>query len=60
MEGRKNQAKDYIKELMKLTDAEKEYLNLFEKKIYKPEILFSDKKRLENISSHPMAAWKTV
>ena len=60
MEGRKNQAKDYIKELMKLTDAEKEYLNLFEKKIYKPEILFSDKKILENISSHPMAAWKTV
>ena len=43
---------------MILTPQEKEYLNAFECKEYKPELLFTDEKILNNIQNHPMAVWK--
>lgn len=58
LEERKQQAKEYIRELMILTPSEKEYMEAFEKKEYKPELLFDDKTILENIKEHPMALWK--
>lgn len=58
LEARKQQAKEYIRELMVLTPHEAEYIEAFEKKEYKPELLFDDKIILENIKEHPMALWK--
>lgn len=58
LEERKNTAKKFIGELMILTQQEKEYLDAFECKEYKPELLFKDGKILNNIRNHPMAIWK--
>ena len=58
LEERKKEAKKFISELMILTPQEKEYLNAFECKEYKPELLFIDEKILNNIQNHPMAVWK--
>lgn len=58
LEERKAAAKKFIAELMILTPQEEEYLNAFEGKEYKPELLFSDEKILTNIKNHPMAIWK--
>lgn len=60
LEERKNEAKKFINNLMILTLEEKEYLNAFEHKEYKPELLFTDKKILNNIKNHPMAKWKML
>ena len=58
LEERKKKAKTYIQELMMLTPEEREYLEAFERKEYRPELLFDDKIILDNICSHPMAIWK--
>lgn len=58
LEERKVAAKKFIGQLMVLTQEEKDYLNAFECKEYKPELLFSDEKILHNIQNHPMAVWK--
>lgn len=58
LETRKKEAKEFIGQLMHLTVEEKEYLELFEAKEYKPELLFSDDQILKNIEKHPMALWK--
>lgn len=55
---RKNQAKDYIAELMQLTDKENEYMDRFIKKEYKPGLLFEDDEIVERLRNHPMALWK--
>ena len=48
----------YLKELLTLTDQEKDFLQSFSEKQYRPELLFSDGAILERISNHPMALWK--
>lgn len=58
LERRKEDAKGFIEQLMCLTPEEKKYLEAFEAKEYKPELLFSDEKILRNIERHPMALWK--
>lgn len=58
LEERKDQAKSFIAKLMILTEQEKDYLDAFEKKEYKPELLFNDEKILKNIREHPMVSWK--
>lgn len=58
LEERKTVAKKFIAKLMILTRQEEEYLNAFESKEYKPELLFSDEKMLNNIKNHPMVVWK--
>lgn len=58
LEERKQQAKDYITELMQLTEHEGEYMNRFIRKEYVPELLFDDEAIVERIKRHPMAIWK--
>ncbi len=58
LEERKKQAKEYIKELMQLTDKEKEYMERFVAKEYRPELLFDEEAIVERVREHPMAIWK--
>lgn len=50
--------KEYLSGLLVLNDSENEFLRLFKKKIYKPELLFDDNDILERIKDHPMILWK--
>ena len=58
LDERKKQAKDYISDLMQLTDQEQEYMNRFIAKEYVPELLFDNEEIVERIKNHPMALWK--
>lgn len=58
LEERKSNAKRYISDLMKVTSEEMEYMEAFENKEYRPELLFNDPDILENVKDHPMALWK--
>ena len=58
LDERKQQAKDYIADLMKLTELEQEYMDRFIAKEYVAELLFDDEKIIERIKEHPMAIWK--
>lgn len=58
LDRRKQEAKDYITELMRLTEREQEYIDRFIAKEYVPELLFNDKEIVERIKEHPMALWK--
>ena len=58
LEERKQQAKDYIAELMQLTESEGEYMDRFISREYAPELLFDDEAIVERIRKHPMAMWK--
>ena len=58
LDERKQQAKDYIAELMQLTEREQEYMDRFIAKEYVPELLFDDEEIVERIKEHPMALWK--
>lgn len=58
LEERKQQAKEYIANLMQLTEREQEYMDRFVVKEYAPELLFDDKEIVERIKEHPMAIWK--
>lgn len=58
LEGKKQQAKEYIASLMKPTAQEMEYMERFIAKEYKPELLFEDAEIVERIRNHPMALWK--
>ncbi len=58
LDTRKRNAKEYIRDLMRLTEQELQYMTEFENKNYKPELLFDDKEILERIKNHPMAVWK--
>ena len=48
---------NYLKELLGLTPREIEFIDLFAKGEYKPELIFKDD-MLKNISAHPMVIWK--
>lgn len=58
LKGRKESAKNFIKELMILTPQEKVYVMEFERGEYRPELLFSERSIVANIKEHPMALWK--
>lgn len=58
LENKKIEAKSFIKELMIVTDKEKEFMDRFEKKEYCPELLFEDDRIVERLEDHPMALWK--
>ena len=58
LEGKKQQAKEYIASLMKPTKAEIDYMESFIAKEYKPELLFEDAEIIERLRNHPMALWK--
>ena len=58
LEGKKQQAKDYIASIMKLTPQETDYMERFISKEYRPELLFDDDEIIERLKNHPMALWK--
>ena len=58
LEGKKQQAKEYIASLMKPTEAEMDYMERFMAKEYKPELLFENTEIIERLQNHPMALWK--
>lgn len=58
LEEKKLQAKEFIASVMMLQDGEKEYMDRFISKEYRPELLFGDYEIVERIKSHPMALWK--
>lgn len=58
LEGKKQQAKEYIASLMKPTEAENDYMERFIAKEYNPELLFDDEEIVERLRNHPMALWK--
>ena len=58
LEGMKNKTKEFIKELMVLSESEVDYLEHFEAKDYRPEMLFEESEIIERIKKHPMALWK--
>lgn len=52
------EVKNFVAELMIMTEDEKEFIDRFNNGEYCPELLFEEKKILDNISNHPMAKWK--
>lgn len=58
LEERKIQAKQYIRDLIQLTEKENEYIERFIAKEYRPELLFDDDEIVTRICEHPMALWK--
>jgi predicted nucleotidyltransferase component of viral defense system len=59
LESAKKLVKEYISNMMVITQQENEFLEKFENGEYIPELLFKDERILENITNHPMALWKT-
>jgi predicted nucleotidyltransferase component of viral defense system len=53
-----DEVKCFVNELMTMTEDEKEFIDSFNNGVYYPELLFDDKKILDNIKNHPMAKWK--
>jgi predicted nucleotidyltransferase component of viral defense system len=51
-------ATDYLQRVLTLTDNEREFIRLFNKKKYLPELLFTDVSIIERIAAHPMALWR--
>lgn len=58
LDSAKKAVKKYVSELMVLAPQEQEFLERFEKKEYKPELLFDDADIIDRIKAHPMALWK--
>ncbi len=54
----KQTVKEYLSELLTLTENEQEFLSDFANKRYSPEKLFSERGILSAIASHPMIEWK--
>ncbi len=54
----KQTVKEYLSDLLTLTDEEQAFLSDFTNKRYSPEELFSDTDLLDRIRSHPMVEWK--
>lgn len=59
LEAVKQSVIEYLKDLMQLTDNERQFIACFNAKEYRPELLFDDTDIIERISNHPMAKWKT-
>lgn len=60
LEKMKSNAKIFTLKLTDLTENQKEFLSLFRKKVYKPELLFTDERILDSIRNHPMIMWKLM
>gem|GEM_PF-663194 len=49
----------YVSDLMRLAEAEVEFLERFENREFRPELLFDSEDILSRLAHHPMALWKT-
>ena len=54
----KQAVRKYLRDILVVDDNIKEFYQKFQKGIYKPELLFEDKKIIEIIKEHPMIMWK--
>lgn len=52
------EVREFVSDLMMITEKEKEFISRFSYGEYCPDLLFEDKSILDNISNHPMARWK--
>ena len=59
LETAKTAVKEYLTQLMVLTDSEKIFVENFNRGVYQPELLFDDDAIIERIKEHPMAVWRT-
>lgn len=48
----------YLSDLMRPTEAEKQFMEEFRHKRYRPELLFEDEEIVGRLLNHPMALWK--
>ena len=60
LEKTKTSVKNYLSQLMTLTDNELLFVENFYRGIYQPDLLFDDTDIIERIKEHPMAVWRTV
>ncbi len=60
LEGKKQQAKEYIASLMKPTEEEMDYMERFIAKEYRPELLFKDTDIADRLKDHSKAFWSEV
>lgn len=58
LEEAKAEVKNYLIVLMTLTGKEKFFVEAFNQKKYRPDLLFEDAEILQRIKEHPMAIWK--
>lgn len=49
---------EYLSAALTLTEQEKEFVRLFRKKIYEPNLLFEDNEIIKRIETHPMILWR--
>lgn len=57
-EKAKTEVKDFLFNLLSLSESEKKYISDFNSRKYSPEKLFSSPEIVERIQNHPMALWK--
>ena len=58
IEKAKEKVLTYVKDLLVLTDGEKEFLSKLKDKTYVPELLFDNEEIVANIKNHPAALWR--
>lgn len=58
LDDAKKQVSLFLKELLVLTDREREYINAFKKGKYLPRLLFEEDTIASRLENHPMALWK--
>lgn len=59
IEKAKEKVLTYVKDLLVLTDGEKEFLSKLKEKVYEPKLLFDNEEIVSNIKNHPAALWRT-
>lgn len=57
-EEAKTNVVSFLSKLLSLGEAEKNFIDSFNRGEYKPELLFDDGEIIERIKEHPMALWK--
>lgn len=60
LEISKERVKEYLGNLLVLTEREMKFLDSFDNNLYCPELLFDDEDIVKRIINHPMAIWKTM
>lgn len=58
LEQIKADVKTFLSKLLVTTEREREFLELFSQKEYRPELLFDDSQIINRIQKHPMVLWK--
>lgn len=54
----KHKVSDFLKEFLVFSDEEYQFIEHFNQRDYRPDILFKDSDIVNRIASHPMALWK--